>query len=139
MTDHSRWNKHEIWKHYTSQCDKYDMQRLTAVHDIVHGHTTHFQMRNYCPQTIGICLAFETFAAHQLICIVTHIDACNSPFSESACQTLNDLMVTSRRLQYLNLANCWYEFRLYKVRLDRAALFRRCNQYIQDQIFSFLF
>lgn len=108
MIENTFCSARQIWERYALECHKYDMPRLTAVHNIVHGRTTHFQMNDYCTQTIAFWLAFETFAAHQQICIVTHIDANNSPFSESACHSLSDLLETSRRLEYLNLSNCGY-------------------------------
>lgn len=108
MTENISQSVSQIWERYSRECHKYDMPRLTSVYNIVHGRTTHFQMNDYCTQTIAFWLAFQTFADNQQICNVTHIDASNAPFSESACHALNDLLETSRRLEYLNLTNCGY-------------------------------
>lgn len=93
------------WEKYTLESHKYSMPRLTAVHNIVQGRTTKFKMQNYCPQSIGFWLAFETFL-NSAKCPVTHIDASNSPFTESACYSLSDVLENSKTLVHLNMSNC---------------------------------
>lgn len=95
----------QVWEHYSRECLKYAMPRLSAVRRIVTGQSTEFDIRDYNTQSVAFVVAFELFARHQHACVVTHVDCSNSAFAASACPTLSDLMESSRHLQYLNLCN----------------------------------
>lgn len=67
-------------------------------------------VQNYCPQSIGIWLAFEIFCETRAN--VTHVDLSNSPFTESGCYTLGDFIEQSQTLLHLNLSHCRYTFEI---------------------------